>query len=85
MIKPRVPGARRVSLPLVGSVLGIGGLFVFLSRYGRHGRHGRHGRRRPTAAQLMRLDDADFADFIRGTGLGTLSTIDPNRSGGSPD
>ncbi len=79
MIEPKPAGARRVSLPLVGSVLGISGLFVFLARFGRH------GRRRPTAAQLMRLNDADFAGFIRGTGLGTLSSIDPNRSGGSPD
>jgi hypothetical protein len=60
-------------LPLIGGLLGLGGLIGM--------RMMRGGRRRPTASQLMKMDDATFAEFIRRTGLRTISSSRPSDLG----
>lgn len=63
--------------PLVGGILGFGGVLTYFRL--------RPKRRRPTASQLMRMDSAAFESFIRGTGIRTVSNRESNTSGGSGD
>jgi hypothetical protein len=67
VIDPKAGGAFRFRLPLLG-LIGLGGLIALVRARGRNAR--------PTAAQLMRLDDVQFAEFIRRRGLRTISTRD---------
>ncbi|HVA87111.1 MAG TPA: hypothetical protein VNF73_12455 [Candidatus Saccharimonadales bacterium] len=72
MIEPKVASgirarALKFSVPLLG-VLGIGGLIGFLKS------RSRFTKRRPTADELMKMSDADFAAFIHASGLLTVTT-----------
>ncbi len=79
MIEPKLPARRRIRLQVIGGAVGLGGLLALVSRLGRR------KPQRPSAAQLMQLDDAAFGEFIRRTGLKTVSSIGPDRPGGSAD
>jgi hypothetical protein len=63
--------------PLVGGIVGLGGLLSYLRL--------RPRRRRPTAAELMSLDEAAFEAFIRGTGIRTMSSSESSKTGGLGD
>ena len=62
--------------PLMG-IVGLGGLLSYLRL--------RPRRRRPTASQLMSLDEAAFESFIRGTGIRTVSSSESPKTGGLGD
>lgn len=79
MIEPRLPAGRRIRLQVIGGAIGLGGLLALVSKLGRR------KTQRPSAAQLLQLDDAAFGEFIRRTGLKTISSIAPDRPGGSAD
>lgn len=64
MTQLRTRGAR---LPVLGGILGITGLIGLLRVLGRRSR-------RPTGDQLLKMSDADFASFIRSSGLKTVTT-----------
>ncbi len=57
---------RLVRLPVLG-VLGLAGIIGLVATRGRRNR-------RPTGDQLRRMSDADFASFVRSTGLMTVTT-----------
>jgi hypothetical protein len=69
-------GPRRKSLSMLGGLIGIGRLIGIV--------RGRSGRR-PTAAELMRMDDVSFDQFIRSSGLKTVSTLARDASDGNGD
>jgi hypothetical protein len=71
----RTRGAR---LPVVGSVLGITGLIGVIKVLGR-----RH--RRPTGDQLLHMSDAEFASFIRSSGVKTVTTAGLSAAEGNAD
>jgi hypothetical protein len=56
--------ARALRLPILG-VIGLTGVLGILRR---------RSRGRPTGAQLMSMNDADFAAFVKSTGLKTVTT-----------
>jgi hypothetical protein len=57
-------------VPIVGSLIGLSGLLGLLHVRSRLKRH------RPTGAELMKMSDADFAAFVRASGVKTVSTAD---------
>jgi len=58
-------------LTLLGGLLSLGGLTGTLLLLGRN-----RSRRRPTASDLMRLDDPAFAEFIRRKRLTTVTDLE---------
>lgn len=58
-------------LTLIRGLLSLGRLTGFLLMLARN-----RSKRRPTASQLMRLDDAAFAEFIRVKGLTTATDLE---------
>lgn len=68
MAQPRTRGHR---LMLIGGLVSLSGLTGTLLMLLRH-----RGKRRPTASELMRLDDTEFAEFIRAKGLTTASDLE---------
>jgi hypothetical protein len=62
---------------LLGGIVGLGGLLSYLRLRSR--------RHRPTASELIGLDAFAFEDFIRGTGIGTVSSTKSQAIGGIGD
>ncbi len=58
---------RVARLPLLGGILGITGLIGVVGVRVRRNR-------RPTGEQLLRMSDAEFASFIRSSGVKTVTT-----------
>lgn len=61
-------GKRR--LPVLGGLVGLGALGGVIAMLRNRG-----SKRRPMAAKVLRMDDASFQDFIRSTGLETVTTL----------
>jgi hypothetical protein len=55
-------------IPILGSLIRITGLVGLFHLRGRRKRH------RPTGDELMRMSEADFAEFLRASGLKTVTT-----------
>lgn len=70
---------RGMRLPILGSLIGLTGLVGLLHLRSRNKRH------RPTGAELMRMSDGDFAEFIRSSGLKTITTAGLAAPGGHAD
>lgn len=68
--------ARWLRLPAIGGLIGITTVVGFL-RLIRRGSPGR----RPTGDELMRMTDAEFADFIGASGIRTVTTAGLGRDG----
>jgi hypothetical protein len=71
MIEPKVQGEPRWTylrwaVPLTGLLVGLGGLFSVLRRRGKT--------QRPSAAELMVMDDDRFLAFLNEIGLDTAPT-----------
>ena len=69
LIEPKLVGARgsRSRLPILGGLIALTGLIGLRLT-------SRLRRRRPTGAQLLGMTDAEFAAFIRSSGIKTRST-----------
>lgn len=56
----------RARLPVIGGLLGLTGMIGMLGL--------RNRKRRPSAADLMRMSDEEFAAFVSASGIKTVTT-----------
>ena len=70
------PGSHRRSFSMPDGLIRVGGLIRII--------RGRSSRR-PTADELMRMDDVSFDQFIRSSGLKTVTTLGRDASDGNGD
>jgi hypothetical protein len=71
--------AARVRMTLIGTLLGVAGI-IGLTRLAR-----RPPRRRPTADEIMRMDDDALIGFVRSKGLRTATDLESPAAVGTAD
>jgi hypothetical protein len=64
--------ALRLRLPVLGGLIGLTGIVGILRA---------RRPKRPTGAELAAMSDADFASFIRSSGVKTVTTAGLSRDG----